>query len=47
VLTTGEQGMVCMAEVNVIVAKFINVAGELPAKAGNHQQQGGSRNASV
>lgn len=47
VLATGEQGMGCMAEVNVIVARLIEVAGELSAEVENHQQKGGRRNANV
>ena len=37
VLATGEQGMGCLAEVNVIVARLIELAGTLPVEVGNHQ----------
>lgn len=46
VLATGERGMGCMAEVNAIMARLIEVAGDLPGEAEKHQE-GGRRNANV
>ncbi len=39
VLATGEQGMGCMAQVNVIVTRLIEVARELPTEVENRQRE--------
>lgn len=39
VLATGEQGMGCMAEVNVIVTKLIEVARELPTEVVSRREE--------
>jgi phosphopantothenoylcysteine decarboxylase/phosphopantothenate--cysteine ligase len=39
VLATGEQGMGCMAEVNAIVTKLIEVARELPTEVENQREE--------
>jgi phosphopantothenoylcysteine decarboxylase/phosphopantothenate--cysteine ligase len=39
VLATGEQGMGCMAQVNVIVTRLIEVARELPTEVENRQKE--------
>jgi phosphopantothenoylcysteine decarboxylase/phosphopantothenate--cysteine ligase len=39
VLATGEQGMGCMAQVNVIVTRLIEVARELPTEVENRREE--------